>query len=251
MTGKVYLVGAGPGVPGLLTLRARQVIDAADVILYDQLAGAILRTLPERAERIDCGKYGGRHTLEQDEIEAILVDRARAGRTVVRLKGGDPFLFGRGGEELEVLRAHGIPVEVVPGVTSAIAVPGCVGIPVTHRSCASTVTFVTGHEDPTKAESGIDWASLAKTRGTIVILMGVKNLGSIAEILQGHGMERETPLAIVERGLAAGQRVTVGTLGDIADRARTAGVRPPAIIVIGDVVRLYRGENLYSEEPGN
>ncbi|MDI6876423.1 MAG: uroporphyrinogen-III C-methyltransferase [Methanomicrobiales archaeon] len=248
MTGRVYLVGAGPGVPGLLTLRARQVIDAADVILYDQLAGEILRTLPEHAERIDCGKYGGRHTLEQDEIEAILVDRARAGRTVVRLKGGDPFLFGRGGEELEVLRAHGIPVEVVPGVTSAIAVPGCVGIPVTHRRCASTVIFVTGHEDPTKAESGIDWAALAKTRGTIVILMGVKNLEGIAKTLQGHGMDRETPVAIVERGLSEGQRVTVGVLGDIAVRARTAGVRPPAIIVIGDVVQLYRGENLYSEE---
>ena len=248
MKGIVYLVGAGPGTYGLITLRARALIETADVILYDQLAGEIVRILPETAELIDCGKYGSQHTLEQEEIEQILVDRAREGKRVVRLKGGDPFLFGRGGEELITLRKHGIDVEVVPGVTSGIAVPAAVGIPVTHRGLASTVTFVTGHEDPTKEESGIDWESLAHTRGTIVILMGVKNLGSIAGTLQQHGMVAGTPVAIIERGLSEGQRVTIGTLGDIATLARQQGVRPPAIIVIGDVVSLYDGEDLYNRD---
>ncbi|NYT17912.1 MAG: uroporphyrinogen-III C-methyltransferase, partial [Methanomicrobiales archaeon] len=181
MNGKVYLVGAGPGGEQLLTLRAREVIDSADVILYDQLPGEeILAGLPERAEKIDCGKYGSQHTLEQEEIEALMVAKAREGNQVVRLKGGDPFMFGRGGEELEVLRAQGIPVELVPGITSALAVPGGVGIPLTHRQFASQVTVITGHEDPTKPEPALDWELLARQRGTIVILMGVKNLPQIA-----------------------------------------------------------------------
>lgn len=244
MAGKVYLVGAGPGDEKLLSIRARELIDAAEVILYDQLAGEIISTLPATAELVDCGKYGGRHTLEQHEIEAIMVDRARAGKQVVRLKGGDPFLFGRGGEELLVLRKNGIPVELVPGITSAIAVPGCVGIPVTHRSCASMVTFITGHEDPTKGESAIDWEILARTRGTIVVLMGVKNLRTITEALRRHGMNASRPVAIIEQGLSEGQRVTIGTIGNIAARAEESGVRPPAVIVIGDVVNLYGGETL-------
>ena len=245
MTGKAYLVGSGPGGPGLLTMRAREVIDAADVVLYDQLPGEeILATLPEDAERIDCGKYGGSHTLEQHEIEALMVAKVREGKTVVRLKGGDPFLFGRGGEEIEVLREHGIPVEVVPGVTSAIAVPELVGIPVTHRRYASEVTFITGHEDPTKPESALDWEVLARLKGTLVILMGVKNLPAITAALAAHGKDPATPVAVIERGLRPDQRVTVGTIADIAGKARAAGVRPPAVIVIGGVVELYDGEGL-------
>ncbi|WP_292385330.1 uroporphyrinogen-III C-methyltransferase [Methanoculleus sp. UBA430] len=242
MTGKAYLVGSGPGGLGLMTIRAREVIDTADVVLYDQLPGEeILATLPEDAERIDCGKYGGSHTLEQDEIEVLMVERVKAGKTVVRLKGGDPFLFGRGGEEIETLREHGIRVEVVPGVTSAIAVPEMVGIPVTHRRYASQVTFITGHEDPTKPESALDWEVLSRLKGTLVILMGVKNLPAIAAALTANGKDPATPVAIIERGLRPDQRVTVGTLADVAEKARAAGVRPPAVIVIGGVVELYEG----------
>ncbi len=241
MNGKVYLVGSGPGGEALLTLRAREVIDSADVILYDQLPGEeILAGLPERAEKIDCGKFGSDHTLEQEEIEALMVAKAREGKQVVRLKGGDPFLFGRGGEELEVLRAHGIPVELVPGITSAIAVPGAVGIPLTHRKFASQVTVITGHEDPTKPEPALDWQLLAKQRGTIVILMGVKNLPQIAASLIGNGRDPGTPVAIIENGLRENQRVTTGTLRDIGRVAREQGVKPPAVIVIGGVVSLYR-----------
>jgi uroporphyrin-III C-methyltransferase len=241
MSGMVYLVGSGPGGLGLLTFRAREVIDGADVILYDQLPGEeILATLPRGAELIDCGKFGSAHTLEQGDIEALMVERAREGKQVVRLKGGDPFLFGRGGEEMEVLRDEGIPYEVVPGITSAIAVPECVDIPVTHRDFASQVTILTGHEDPTKAQSALDWAWLARSPGTLVILMGVKNLPTIAENLICHGMKETTPVAVIERGLRPDQRITVGTLADIGDTARERNVRPPAIIVIGDVVSLYR-----------
>jgi uroporphyrin-III C-methyltransferase len=240
MTGKVYLVGSGPGAGGLLTQRGRDVIDRADVVLFDQLPGEeILSTLPARAEKIDCGKYGGNHTLEQDEIEALMVDRAEKGNAVVRLKGGDPFLFGRGGEELETVRAAGIDVEMVPGITSALAVPASVGIPVTHRKFASQVTILTGNEDPTKAEPALDWELLAKSRGTIVILMGVANLGKIAAVLVQHGKTKETPVAIIERGLRKDRRVTTGTLATIADAAKAAGVKPPAVIVIGEVVSLY------------
>jgi uroporphyrin-III C-methyltransferase len=242
--GKVYLVGAGPGSPDLLTIRARNVLDKADVVLYDQLAGGVRDLLPKGAELIDCGKSGSRHTMEQDEIERTMVERAREGKQVIRLKGGDPFLFGRGGEELEALRAAGIPVELVPGVSSAIAVPGCVGIPVTHRSHASEVVILTGHEDPAKEGSTLDWDLLAKFRGTIVILMGVKNLSSIASRLVARGKDPETPVAIIERGLDVGQRVTTGPLGKIGEIGKQAGVRPPAVIVIGGVVGLYREEDL-------
>jgi uroporphyrin-III C-methyltransferase len=240
-TGKVYLVGSGPGGTGLLTVRAMEVIAGAEVVLFDQLPGEeILRALPENAEKVDCGKYGNRHTLEQEEIEDLMVRYALEGKEVVRLKGGDPFVFGRGGEEMEVLRRHGIPVELVPGVTSAVAVPGAVGIPLTHRRYASQVTILTGHEDPTKPESALDWELLARGRGTIVILMGVKNLPMIAEALLHNGKDPETPVAIIERGLRKDQRVTTGPLREIGRIAGEAGVKPPAVIVIGDVVRLYR-----------
>ena len=242
--GKVWLVGAGPGSPDLLTVRAQRVIGEAEVVLYDQLAGGGRDLLPGGAELIDCGKSGSRHTLEQGEIERLMVDRARAGKRVVRLKGGDPFLFGRGGEELEALREAGVPVELVPGVTSAIAVPGCVGIPVTHRRHASEVVILTGHEEPGKAESSLDWDLLARFRGTIVILMGVKNLASIASGLVARGKDPATPVAIIERGLAPGQRVTTGPLGEIGETAKEAGVKPPAVIVIGGVVSMYDEEEL-------
>ncbi|NYT05578.1 MAG: uroporphyrinogen-III C-methyltransferase [Methanomicrobiales archaeon] len=241
MTGKVYLVGSGPGGLGLMTFRAREVIDRADVIMYDQLPGEeILATLPATAELVDCGKFGSHHILEQDEIEAMMVGKARSGKCVVRLKGGDPFLFGRGGEEMETLLAAGVAVEVVPGITSAIAVPECVGIPVTHRKYASQVTILTGHEDPTKGESALNWAWLAKTTGTIVILMGVKNLAVIAGSLIEHGMAAATPVAVIERGLRPDQRVTVAGLDAIGRIAQERGVRAPAVIVIGDVVSLYK-----------
>lgn len=240
MAGKVYLVGSGPGSEGLLTRRGRAVIDRADVVLYDQLPGEeILATLPGRAEKIDCGKYGGKHTLEQDEIESLMVDRAKKGKIVVRLKGGDPFMFGRGGEELETVRAAGIPVEMVPGITSALAVPASMGIPLTHRKYASQVTILTGNEDPTKPGPALDWKLLAQLRGTIVILMGVANLEKIAEVLVKHGKSATTPVAIIERGLRKDRRITTGTLGNIATKAKDAGVKPPAVIVIGDVVTLH------------
>jgi uroporphyrin-III C-methyltransferase len=239
-TGKVYLVGSGPGGLAHMTVRAQDVIRGADVILYDQLPGdEILASLPETAERIDCGKFGGRHTREQEEIEALMVRRATEGKTVVRLKGGDPFVFGRGGEELEVLRKHRIPVELVPGVTSAIAVPGSVGIPLTHRKYASQVTILTGHEDPAKPESALDWELLARSRGTIVILMGVKNLPQIAASLLTNGKDPDTPVAIIERGMRPDRRVTTGPLSGIGKIAREEQVKPPAVIVIGGVVNLY------------
>ena len=244
MNGKVYLVGSGPGGEGLLTQRARVVIDEADVVLYDQLPGKeILTSLPPRAEKIDCGKYGGKHTLEQDEIENLIIDRAKKGKTVVRLKGGDPFLFGRGGEELESVRTAGIPIEMVPGVSSALAVPASVGIPLTHRKYASQVTILTGNEDPTKPEPALDWQLLAKSRGTIVILMGVANIAKIADVLISNGKAPSTMVAIIERGLRKDRRVTTGTLATIADAARKTGVKPPAVIVIGDVVKLYNPGN--------
>lgn len=229
----------------MLTVRAREVIDAAEVILYDQLPGEeIISSLPPGAEKIDCGKYGSDHTLEQEEIEALMVRKAREGKSVVRLKGGDPFLFGRGGEELEILQKEGIAVELVPGVSSAIAVPGSVGIPVTHRRFASSVTILTGHEDPTKGRSALDWELLARQEGTIVILMGVKNLPSIAKALITAGKDPGTPVAIIERGLRKDQRVTTGTLHEIGRIAREEGVKPPAVIVIGGVVSLYHEGDL-------
>ena len=240
MSGNVYLVGSGPGGVGFLTLRAQEIIDQAEVVLYDQLPGdEILATLPAAAEKIDCGKYGGKHTLEQAEIEALMVDRARQGKRVVRLKGGDPFLFGRGGEEIETLHRAGIEVVMVPGVTSALAVPASVGIPLTHRKYASQVTILTGHEDPTKPEPALDWQLLAKSRGTIVILMGVANLPKIAGALIINGKSETTPVAIIERGLRTDRRVTVGPLFRIGEIAQTNRVKPPAVIVIGDVVNLY------------
>ena len=238
--GKVYLVGSGPGDPELLTLKARRLIDSAEVIIYDQLPGkAILDSMPANAEKIDVGKCAGNHTMTQAEINKVLVQKAKEGKRVVRLKGGDPYVFGRGGEEAEVLVAEGIEFEVVPGITSAIAVPAYAGIPVTHRENTSMVTFITGHEDPTKPESWLDWETLAKFGGTIVILMGVKMLSRNVEELMKHGKDPDTPVAIIERGTRTDQRVTVGTLASIAELAKERKVKAPAITVIGDVVKLH------------
>ena len=237
--GKVYLIGSGPGDPELMTVKAVRLIETADVIVYDQLPGpAILKSLPEDAELIDAGKYAGDHTLPQEGINQLLVDCAKAGKTVVRLKGGDPYLFGRGGEEAVELREAGIEFEVVPGITSAIAVPAYAGIPITHRDHASMVTFITGHEQK-KDESMLDWEWLAKSNGTIVILMGVSTLPQYIPKLIRHGMGTGTPVAIIERGTREDQVVTTGTLETIVGIAKERGVKAPAIIVIGDVVRLH------------
>jgi uroporphyrinogen III methyltransferase/synthase len=235
----VYLVGAGPGDPGLITAKGLALLRRAQVVVYDQLASAeLLKEAPAEAEIIYVGKKAGVHALPQDEINDLLVARAKAGLTVVRLKGGDPFVFGRGGEEAEVLAQAGLPFEVVPGVTSAVAVPAYAGIPVTHRRYTTLVTLVTGHEDPTKEVSIIPWEALGNNPGTLVFLMGVKNLADICGQLVEKGRDPQTPAAVIERGTSLWQRTVTGTLTDIAHLARDAGIKPPAILVVGGVVEL-------------
>jgi len=239
--GVVYLVGSGPGDPELLTIKAKRLIAKADVILYDQLPGEeILAMMPDSAEKIDVGKRAGQHTLPQDKINEILVKKAKEGRMVVRLKGGDPYLFGRGGEEAAELHEEGICVEVVPGITSAIAAPACAGIPVTHREYASMLTIITGHEDSTKNDTALDWKLLAQFKGTLVILMGVKMLERNVSELIKYGRNKDTPVAIIEKGTRIDQRVTTGTLASIAEIAKQQQIKAPAITVIGDVVSLYK-----------
>ncbi|WP_243645252.1 uroporphyrinogen-III C-methyltransferase [Natrarchaeobius chitinivorans] len=234
-SGTVYLVGSGPGDPALLTVRAKRLLEAADVILHDKLPGPeIIEAIPED-RREDVGKRAGGERTPQSEINERLVELAREGNAVVRLKGGDSFVFGRGGEEAEHLAAREIPFEVVPAVTSAIAAPAVAGIPVTHRDHASSVSFVTGHEDPTKAESAVDWDALAATGGTIVVLMGVGRLPDYTTALLEAGMAPETPVALIERGTWPGQQVATGTLETIVDARDEAGISPPAVTVIGDV----------------
>lgn len=237
--GIVHLVGAGPGDPGLLTARALELIAAADVILHDRLIppGALDGAGPD-AELIYVGKEGGGPSMAQAEIDRLLVEHARAGRRVVRLKGGDPFVFGRGGEEALALRAAGVPFEVVPGVTAGVAAAAFAGIPVTHRDLASAVAFVTGHEDPEKPESALDWDALARFPGTLVLYMGVRALPRIAERLIAAGRPADDPAAVVERGTLPGQRTVLATLADVADRARDQGIRAPAITVVGPVAGL-------------
>jgi uroporphyrinogen III methyltransferase / synthase len=248
--GKVYLVGAGPGDPGLLTLRGKACIEEADVVVYDYLANrAFLEHAKEGAERIYVGKQGGRHTMNQEDINRLIVDKAKAGLNVVRLKGGDPFIFGRGGEEAQELVRSGIPFEVVPGVSSAIAVPAYAGIPLTHRDFTSTVAFVTGHEDPSKEKSDIDWNSLATGVGTLVFLMGVGNLARIAESLIEHGRSPATPVAAIRQGTGPDQKTIVGSLRDIAGQVQRQGLKPPAVVVVGDVVRLREELNWFEEKP--
>src|SRR3954449_2047295 len=235
----VYLVGAGPGDPGLMTQRALELIARADAILYDRLIppGALDGARPGADLRY-VGKQPGGHAMEQDEINALLVELGRGGRDVVRLKGGDPFVFGRGGEEAQALADAGVPFEVVPGVTAGVAAPAYAGIPVTHRDDASAVAFVTGHEDPDKLETALDWDALARFPGTLVLYMGVRNLPEIARRLVSAGRAPGEPAAVVERGTLPGQRAVEGTLANIAERVAAAGVKPPAITLVGPVARL-------------
>ncbi|NPV92238.1 MAG: uroporphyrinogen-III C-methyltransferase [Firmicutes bacterium] len=237
--GTVYLIGAGPGDHKLITLRGAECLKQSEVVVYDRLVNPRLLALaPPQAEMIYVGKDSNRHVLSQDGINRLLVGKAREGKTVARLKGGDPFVFGRGGEEAEELREAGIPFEVVPGITSAIAVPAYAGIPVTHRQYSSTLTLVTGHEDPFKPDSSIAWDSLAGLGGTLVFLMGLENLPEITRRLMAEGLAGDTPVGLVQWGTFAEQRVITGRLGDIVSRAKESGLTPPVVTVVGDVVKL-------------
>ncbi|HIC85953.1 MAG TPA: uroporphyrinogen-III C-methyltransferase [Desulfobacterales bacterium] len=248
--GKVYLVGAGPGDPGLLTLKGKGCLEKADVVIYDNLANeGFLDFARPGAELIYAGKRGGHHALKQEEINRLLVERASEGKVVVRLKGGDPFIFGRGGEEAKELADRGIEFEVVPGVTSAIAVPAYAGIPLTYRGYTSTVAFVTGHEDPNKKGSDIAWDKVSTSVGTLVFLMGVGNLPKIVDNLVNHGRSPQSPVAVIESGTEPEQKTVVGTLEDIAQRAEEASVKPPAIIVVGEVVGLRKWLNWFESKP--
>ncbi len=247
---KVYLVGAGPGDPGLLTLRGKACLQEADVVLYDHLANpALLDYVSPEAERIYVGRRGCGTYRPQDEINQLMLEKVREGKCVVRLKGGDPFVFGRGGEEAEWIVEHQVPFEVVPGVTSAVAVPAYAGIPVTHRTLASTVAFITGHEDPNKEETVLEWPRFAAADGTLVFLMGVKNLSMIVSRLIEEGKSVDTPVALVRWGTYAKQRTVVGTLRDIVDRAKAADMRPPTVVVVGEVVRLREQLNWFETQP--
>ncbi len=248
--GRVHLVGAGPGDPGLLTLRGRRCLEAADVVVYDYLANpALLRFVRPTAERIFCGKHGGdAPILTQEQINRLLVERARAGKVVVRLKGGDPFIFGRGGEEAQDLVAAGIPFEVVPGVTAATAVPACAGIPLTHRDFTSTVTFVAGHAAAEKTESVIPWRHLAHG-GTLVLLMSTTQLAANLSALCRHGLPVDTPAALIQWGTMPAQQTVVGTVGDLAERVARLGLRPPTVVVVGQVVALREQLGWFETRP--
>ncbi len=247
--GKVFLVGAGPGDPELITLKAKKLIEKAEVLVYDYLANEeLLNFAPEKAEKIYVGKKGGAHTLPQEEINKLLVKKAKEGKLVVRLKGGDPFLFGRGGEEAEVLAEKGIPFEVVPGITSAIAVPAYAGIPVTHRNFTSTLAIITGHEAEGKEESSINFEALSRL-GTLVFLMGMKNLPFIAKRLVECGKSEETPVAVIRWGTTEKQKTVVGNLKNIVERVKEARLTAPAIIVIGEVVKLRDKLSWFEKRP--
>ena len=247
--GKVILVGAGPGDPGLLTRKGLEALQSADVVVYDRLVGPeILALMPEGAEQINVGKEASRHPVPQEEINQILLDKALEGKRVVRLKGGDPFLFGRGGEELELLARHQIPFEEVPGVTSAIAAPAYGGIPVTHRDCCSSLHIVTGHQRSGKALD-IDFEALVRTGGTLVFLMGVSALPAICVGLLDAGMAPDTPAATVESGTTPAQRRTSATLADLPRRAAEVGVKSPAVIVVGQVCALAEAFDWFDRLP--
>lgn len=236
--GKVWLVGAGPSDAGLFTLKGKAVLEKADVVVYDKLVGqGVMAMLPARARKISVGKTAGHHPIPQHEINQILVREALAGNRVVRLKGGDPFVFGRGGEELELLREHQIPFEIVPGITSAVSVPAYNGIPVTHRDCCSSLHIITGHTK-TSEEAEVDYEALVKVGGTMVFLMGVTAMPRICQGLLNAGMRSDMPAAVLERGTTAHQRRVVSTLAKLTEDAKAAGIKPPAIIVVGEVCAL-------------
>jgi uroporphyrin-III C-methyltransferase len=238
--GRVSIVGAGPGDPELITVRGLARVRAADTLVYDRLvAPALIAEAPAAAERVFVGKAKGFAALDQRAIEALLIDRALAGKHAVRLKGGDPFVFGRGGEEVAALVAAGVPVEVVPGVTAATSVPASAGIPVTHRELASSLTIVTGHEDPEKPESGIDWGWLAASTGTVVVLMGLSQIAAIRDRLLAGGRDPATPAAAIASGSLPEQRVVTATLAELPTAVAAAQLVAPVLVVIGDVVRFH------------
>ncbi len=249
--GKVYLVGAGPGDCGLLTLRAKELLEQCDVLIYDNLVNerVVHSFTPERCEKIYVGKSGASHTMEQDDINRLIVEKARADNMVVRLKGGDPYIFGRGGEEALYCVEQGVDFEIVNGISSAYAVPNYAGIPVTHRGYSASVAFITGHEDPTKLASDIRWDKLATGVQTLVFLMGVKNLPLIIEKLTQNGLDISTPAAVIQNGCQPSQRSVSGTLADIALRVKEAGIKPPSIIIVGKVVSLRDKINWYEKRP--
>ncbi len=237
--GKVFLVGAGPGDPELITLKALRCLRRANVVIFDRLiCPDLLEEVPPQAERVFVGKASGHHSMQQEEINELLIKHARLGRLVVRLKGGDPFVFGRGGEEALALTQAGVPFEMVPGVSSAIAVPAYAGIPVTHRELASAVTIVTGHEKRPEQNPAVNWEALARLGGTLVVMMGVETLPAITRRLLAGGLHPDTPAAVIQQGTIPQQRVVTDRLSDIAQRARTARITSPAITVIGPVVAL-------------
>jgi len=248
--GIVYLVGAGPGDAGLLTVRGAELLARADVVVYDALVNPELVGLaPRSAEIIFGGKRGRQNTIAQPELNQLLIEKARAGKTVVRLKGGDPYVFGRGAEEAQELAAAKIAFEVVPGVSSFVAVPNYAGVPLTHREFASRITLVTGHESPSKESSAVDWQQLAQTPGTKVIMMGTDRIGEIAKLLVSHGMSPETPVAMVRWGTTSRQKSIAGTLGTIGSVAANEGISPPTVAVIGEVVGLRSKLNWFEKRP--
>jgi uroporphyrinogen III methyltransferase/synthase len=248
--GIVYLIGAGPGDPGLITVKGRHLIQTCDVVVYDYLANPKLLSLARKdAEIIYVGKMGGAHTMSQENINALIVEKCSHGKSVARLKGGDPFIFGRGGEEAEELVKAGLKFEVVPGVTAATAASAYAGIPLTHRDYTATVAFVTGHEDPTKDESNIHWDKIATGIGTLVFFMGIKNLPLIVSNLVKNGRSKDTPVAVIRWGTMPDQKTVVGTLADIAERVEKAGIKPPAITVVGEVVNLKPTLDWFEKRP--
>ncbi len=237
--GLVYLVGAGPGDPGLITVRGLELLRQAETVVFDSLANPeLLDEAPPGAEMLDVGKRGGLHKAEQDEINQMLFEKASQGRVVVRLKGGDPFLFGRGGEEAEFLRLNGVEVHVVPGVSASLAVPALAGIPVTHRTVSSSVTIVTGHEGAHKDAEWLDWAALARGGGTLVIMMGMSNIGRNMRRLMEGGVDADTPVAVVQDGASKDQKVLVTTASRAAEDCEKERMRSPSVIVVGDVVNV-------------
>ncbi len=244
------MVGAGPGDEGLITVRGWDYLKEAEVIVYDHLANVtLLSRASERAEKIYVGKKEGAHTLPQGEINRLLVKKAEEGKKVVRLKGGDPFIFGRGGEEAEFLSQAGIELEIVPGVTSAVAVPAYAGIPLTHRRITSTLGFITGHQDPAKGGSGIAWEKISTGLGTLVFLMGVKNLPGIVKRLLSHGRSGDTPVAVIRQGTLPEQETVVGSLSSIVAEVEKRELKPPAVIVVGEVVGLRDKLKWFEKKP--
>jgi len=241
MTGKVFLVGAGPGDPSLITLRAVELIKKADVVLYDRLVSKkIISMIPKKAESIYVGRAVGDDYKHQDDTNELMVMYAKTKRNIVRLKGGDPMIFGRGGEEAEYLKKHNISFEIIPGITSGIGSATYAGIPLTHRKFASSVVFVTGHEDFEKSKDAVRWKKLAKSTDTIVVMMGLSRIGIISKQLLSGGMDKKTPVAVIQNGTTSKQKMITGTISNIAQRVKQSKIRPPSIIIIGKVVSLSK-----------